>query len=130
MQMNHKGVKLRQWGGEGKRGMLKFSKPSFLWFALPFASFLSLGIFFHFIHIHIISQRNKTQWRNLPSLPRAIQINVYIMLQTCKVLFMLGSVLSAEISNTVIEPVFITEERMSNNYKKQLKMLLLIKAFK
>lgn len=44
--------------------------------------------------------------RNLWSLLTKIQIAVYIVLQMCKVPFLLGSILWTEISSTNIELVF------------------------
>lgn len=50
VEMDHKGLKLRQWDGEGKWAKLKFGKLSFLWLALLFSSFSTLGIFFLLFH--------------------------------------------------------------------------------
>lgn len=61
----------------------------------------------------IISQRNKPQWKNLPSLLTHIQINVCRVLQIHKVCFMLVPSLWAEISDTVTEQVSSSQRKES-----------------
>lgn len=56
--MDHKGLKLRQWGGEGKTAKMKFGKLSFLWFAQLFAS-LSRDIFFRLCYF--LEKQNTTK---------------------------------------------------------------------